>query len=156
MRTTLSSVALVAALVAGTAGAAHAEQPRRAATERARSTERTLSLVDIHAKVKPVSNDIGQCYLDAAANVRGAGQLVVQLAIHRTGTLDGVTVQTPGLDRKRSLQIESCVRDVVGALEFPARRTSTTAVVPYFFQHTDAPNAGPQLSCWNPRGCSGR
>jgi hypothetical protein len=25
--------------------------------------------------------------------------------------------------------------------------------VPFFYQHTAAPNAGPQLSCWDPKGC---
>lgn len=142
----LSIVVLLASV--GTASAEH-----RSATERARATPRTLSLVDIDAQVKPVSSEIGKCYLDATP--RG-GQLVVQLAIHRRGTLDSVTVSTPGLPAKVARQIEACVRTVVAPLEFPARRTPTTAVVPYVFQRTDAPHAGPQPSCWNARGCRGQ
>jgi len=46
--------------------------------------------------------------------------------------------------------IDACVQATV---TFPARRTWTTATVPYFLLHTDAPNAGPQLSCWDPNGC---
>jgi hypothetical protein len=48
------------------------------------------------------------------------------------------------------------VRHAVEAVTFPARRTYTTATVPYFFQRTAAPNAGPQESCWNERGCPGK
>ena len=36
------------------------------------------------------------------------------------------------------------------------RKTFTTATIPYFFQRTAAPNAGPQLSCWDPKGCRTR
>jgi hypothetical protein len=25
--------------------------------------------------------------------------------------------------------------------------------LPYYFLHLDVPGAGPQPSCWNPRGC---
>ncbi|HWU91329.1 MAG TPA: hypothetical protein VN253_28880 [Kofleriaceae bacterium] len=142
----LSLVVLVASV--GTASAEH-----RSATERARATNQALSLVDIDARVKPVSSEIGQCYLDATT--RG-GQLLVQLEIHRRGTLDAVTVQAPGLPAQVSRKIEACVRAAVASLEFPARRTSTTAVLPYVFQRTDAPNAGPIPSCWSPRGCPGR
>ena len=144
----LSIVVLVAS-----AGVAQAEH--RSALEGAPATERTLSLADIDAKVKPVSAEISKCYLDAAGAERG-GQLTVHLAIHRRGKLDSVTVATPGLPVKVARKIETCVRGLVEALEFPARRTSTTAVIPYHFQRTEAPNAGPQLSCWNPRGCPGR
>lgn len=139
---------LVLVASARTASAEH-----RSATERARATERSLSLTDIDALVKPVSPELSRCFLDATPS---GGQLLVQLAIHRRGTLDSVTVSTPGLPAKVSRQIESCVRAVVAPLEFPARRTSTTAVVPYVFQKTAAPNAGPLPSCYSPRGCPGR
>ena len=147
MRISWLSIAVVVAS-AGTASAEH-----RSATERAPATERTLSLADIDARVKPVSSELGRCYLDATP--RG-GQLLVQLAIHRRGSLDAVTVSTPGLPAKVTRQIEACVRGIVAPLEFPARRAPTTAVLPYVFQRTDAPNAGPQPSCWSARGCPGR
>ena len=116
---------------------------------------RTLSLVEIDAKVKPVSAEISKCYLDATGSARG-GQLMVQLAIHRRGKLDGVTVQAPGVPAKVAKKIEACVRGIVEPLEFPARRAPTTAVLPFQFQRCEAPNAGPQLSCWSPRGCPGQ
>jgi hypothetical protein len=140
-------------------GAGERPGPEAGAVEslkRAAATERTLSLSEIDAKVKPLSAELSKCYLDAAAGVRGAGQLMVQLAIHRRGKLDAVTVSTPGLPAKATRKIEACVRSVVEPLEFPARRAPTTAVLPFYFQHTAAPNAGPQLSCWNASGCPGR
>jgi hypothetical protein len=149
MRITSLSLVVLMAL----AGAAQAEH-RGPAPERARSLERTLSLGDIDAQVKPVSAEISRCYLDAVAGARG-GHLVVQLAIHRRGKLDSVSVQSPGLPAKVAQKIETCVRAVVEPLEFPLRRTPTTAVIPYYFQLTAAPNAGPQLSCWSSRGCPG-
>ena len=158
--TWLSILVLVAA--AGAARAEHRGSGERPAPDgsvealRRSATERTLSLSEINAKVKPLSAEIGKCYLDAAADVRGAGQLMVQLAIHRRGKLDAVTVQTPGLSAKLARKIEACVRTVVEPLEFPARRAPTTAVLPFYFQHTAAPGAGPQLSCHSPRGCPGR
>jgi len=142
------------AILVASAGVAQAEHG--SAGEKARATDRGLSQADIDAQVQPVSAEISKCYVDATANVRGGGQLVVQLAIHRRGKLDSVSVSTPGLPAKVAQKIEACVRTLVEPLEFPARRTSTTAVVPFYFQRTDAPNAGPQLSCWNPRGCRGQ
>jgi hypothetical protein len=146
----LSIVVLVAS-----AGVAQAEH-RSSASERARATEQSLSQADIDAQVKPVSAEINKCYVDAVAAVQGGGKLTVQLAIHRRGTLDAVTVSTPGLPAKIARKIEACVRGVVEPLEFPARRTSTTAVLPFFFQRTATAHTGPQPSCWSPRGCPGR
>ncbi|HWO20432.1 MAG TPA: hypothetical protein VNO30_16800 [Kofleriaceae bacterium] len=146
----LSIVILVA-----TAGVAQAEH-RSSASERARATDRALSQTEIDAQVKPVSAEISKCYVDAVAGTQGGGKLLVQLEIHRRGRLDSVSVSTPGLPAKTARRIEACVRGLVEPIEFPARRTSTTAVLPFFFQRTATPNAGPQQSCWNPRGCPGQ
>ena len=151
MRTSWLSIVILVA----SAGVAQAEH-RSSATERAPATDRALSQADIDAQVKPLSAEINKCYVDAAAAVQGGGKLTVELAIHRRGQLDAVTVSTPGLPAKVARKIEACVRGLVEPLEFPARRTSTTAVLPFYFQRTAAPNAGPQPSCWNPRGCPGR
>jgi len=150
MRTSWLSIVILVASVS----AARAE--RRGLGERAAGPDRTLTLAEIEAQVKPVSAEISRCYLDAAAGTRAGGELRVQLEIHRRGKLDGVSVAAPGLPGKLLRKVESCVRGLVEPIEFPARRAPTTAVVPFFFQRTEAPNAGPQLSCWNSRGCPGR
>jgi hypothetical protein len=112
-----------------------------------------LEATEVAAQVKPVVSDIERCYLDAVGDLRGAGHLQLAFAIHRTGLLDSVDVTAPGVPARTAHKIDACVRPLVEKLRFPARRSSTTALVPYFFQHTDAPNSGPQLSCWNPKGC---
>ena len=50
-------------------------------------------------------------------------------------------------------QVAACVRGVVAPLRFPTKKSFNTIVVPFYFQHTTAPGAGPQLSCWDARGC---
>jgi len=152
MRTSWLSIVIV--ILVASASAAQAE--RRGLAERAAAPDRTLTLAEVQAQMKPVSAEISRCYLDAAAGTRAGGELRVQLEIHRRGRLDGVSVTVPGLPVKLARKVEGCVRGLVEPLEFPARRAPTTAVVPFFFQRTEAPNAGPQMSCWNPNGCPGR
>jgi hypothetical protein len=142
MRIAHSTVILLA--LAGVASAQPKPQPAQ---------PRTLEAPDVEASVKPVATDIERCYLDAAGEVKGTARLEISLAIHRTGLLDSVDVATPGLPAKAARKVDSCVRSLVEKLRFPARRSSTTAVVPYSFHKVDAPNAGPQLSCWSPKGC---
>jgi hypothetical protein len=114
---------------------------------------RTLEAAEVSAQMKPYGEAINHCYLDVARDVRGAGKLEITLTIHRTGKLDAVDVATPGLPARLGKRVAGCVKSLVEDASFPARKSSTTAIVPFFYQHTAAPNSGPQLSCWNPRGC---
>src|SRR5262249_8731041 len=117
----------------------------------ASADSRTLEVGEVAAQMKPFGEAINKCYLDAAADVKGAGKLEITLSIHRTGKLDAIDVSTPGLPKPRATKIATCVKTLVEGTSFPARRASTTAVVPFFYLHTAAPNSGPQLSCWNPK-----
>jgi hypothetical protein len=157
---------LVAVVLVASAGAAHAEQKpivQKALTATAGQTRphandatHTLGLDEVNAGVKSVSPSIERCYLDNAADVAGAGHLDVTLVIHRNGRVQAIDVVAPGLAKTRAQKIEGCVRALVSPLQFPERKAFTTAVVPFFFQHTAAPNSGPQYSCWNPNGCKTR
>jgi hypothetical protein len=116
--------------------------------------ERFLSPGDITAAVAPHATDVEQCYrerLDAGAHL--AGRLDVTLSIARDGTLLDVRTAAAGASRATARKIEACVRTAVEGVQFPARRNDTTGVLPYVFQKTDASDAGPQLSCWSPKGC---
>ena len=73
--------------------------------------------------------------------------------VSRHGVLEKLEIKTPGLASRVAKRIDRCIRDAAGTVSFPARKGWTTATVPYFFQRTRAPNAGPQLSCWSPDGC---
>jgi hypothetical protein len=119
----------------------------------AQPKERTLEPVEVEAHVKPYFTGIEKCYVDAVGEMRGAGKLELDLVIHRDGSVFSLKVATPGLDMRQSQRVETCVRSAVANVKFPMRRDFTTAIVPYFFQKTNAPNAGPIQSCWSPKGC---
>lgn len=133
---------------------AHADGKRLLVKSAAPETEnRALQASEIQHHMKQVNHEIGRCYLDASGDIRGAGQLEIKLAIHRTGLLDSVEVSTPKLPQAVAKKVDSCVRALVSDLTFPVRRVPTTAIIPYFYQRTAAPGSGPQLSCWNAKGC---
>ena len=115
--------------------------------------ERYLTTSDVTTVVGDRAADIERCYLDAMGASRRGGKLDVMLTIARNGSVLSVDTAAPGLSAVAAHHMHTCIRTAVDGLAFPARRNDTTAIVPYYFQRTDAPNAGPQLSCWNPRGC---
>lgn len=132
----------IAAILAGTVTSALADRP-----------ERALSAEEVHAQLRPVASEIEHCYVDRTAEIRGAGHLELVLEVSRYGILEHADIKTPGLAPKLAKEIDGCIRAAIAPVSFPVRKTFTTATVPYFFQRTAAPNAGPQLSCWNPAGC---
>lgn len=136
MRTTLFSLAALVLLTAPSFADDHA-----------------LTAQDVEHQLGPVSAQIESCYLERTTDVHGAGHLDLVLTVSRHGILENLAVKTPGLAPKVQKQIDSCIRETVEHVAFPAKRVPTTATVPYFFQRTAAPNAGPQLSCFSASGC---
>jgi hypothetical protein len=116
-------------------------------------TARDLTTGDVTDIVAPRAADIERCYVDALGASRRGGHLDVMLTIARNGSVLSVDSAAPGMPVVSAHQMHTCIRTAVEGLQFPVRRNDTTAIVPYYFQRTDAPDAGPQLSCWNPRGC---
>lgn len=112
-----------------------------------------LSAREIAAEVRPYAPDIERCYLDHLEDVRHAGRLDLTFVIGRDGHVVSLAAVAPSLPARSARKVESCIREAVDAIHFPARRGDTTAVVPYLFQHTSTPGGGPQLSCWDPKGC---
>ena len=96
------------------------------------------------SQLRPVSPEIERCYLGRTTKVHSAGHLAVVLAIAKHGTLDRLSVKTPGIASRVGKQIESCIRETVMTL--PKQQMTTAATVPYFFQRTAALHAGPQFS----------
>jgi hypothetical protein len=115
--------------------------------------QRDLSTGDVSEVVAQRGAEIEHCYVDALGAARRGGRLDLMFIIARDGHVVSLDSAAPGVPAVAAHQLHKCLRTAVEALQFPARRNDTTAVVPYYFQRTDAPNAGPQLSCWNPRGC---
>jgi hypothetical protein len=108
---------------------------------------------EISAEVRPYGPDIERCYLDRLGDVRRAGRLDLTFVIGRDGYVVSLDATAPGLPAKTVKQVSACIREELDPIHFPARRSDTTAIVPYLFQHTNTPGGGPQLSCWNPQGC---
>lgn len=111
----------------------------------------SLSASDVSSALAPYSDKIEHCYLDHTANVYGLGKLSVELSVSKKGALETIAIKTPGLDTKVGIAVAGCIVDTLDGVSFPARRTHTTATVPYFFQRTA--NVGPFESCWDAKGC---
>ena len=112
-----------------------------------------LDASEVFAEVRPYSPAIERCYLDRLGDVRRAGRLDLTFVIGRDGHVVSLGATAPGLPARTVERVSSCIREAIDGLVFPTRRSDTTAIVPYFFQHTNTPGGGPQLSCWNPKGC---
>jgi hypothetical protein len=112
-----------------------------------------LEASEVAAEVRPYAPDIERCYLDRLGDVRRAGRLDLTFVIGRDGHVVSLDAAAPGLPARTVRQVAACIREAVDPIHFPARRGDTTAIVPYLFQHTNTPGGGPQLSCWNPKGC---
>jgi hypothetical protein len=126
-----------------------------ALTGPARSARPDLFLTagEITTHVAPHASEIERCYLDHLGDARRGGHLDLTLVITRDGGVLSLKAAASGLPVKTARKVEACIREIVETVQFPTRRNDTTAVVPYVFQKTDAPGAGPLLSCWNPKGC---
>ncbi|HEX4419641.1 MAG TPA: hypothetical protein VH165_17125 [Kofleriaceae bacterium] len=107
---------------------------------------------EITAGVAPHAAEIEHCYLAQGGAARG-GHLDVTLVIGRDGNLVSLGTTAAGLSPKATHKLAACVRDALETVEFPERRNDTTAVVPYEFQKTNTPGAGPIMSCWSAKGC---
>ena len=115
--------------------------------------EALLSAGEITALVAPHAPEIERCYLDGIGASQRPGHLDLTFMIGRDGNVFSLKAAAAGVPAKAVAKIETCIRNAVDGIQFPARRSDTTAIVPYFFQKTNAPNAGPVMSCWNPKGC---
>jgi hypothetical protein len=125
-------------------------------TARADGTPIALSPTDVTAQLRPHASTIERCYLERTADIAGAGRLSLELTVSRKGKVLAIAVKTPGLPTKLGVQIGGCIADSLEGVTFPPRRTYTTATVPFYFQRTAAPGAGPLLSCWSASGCRTR
>lgn len=174
MRT--SSALVISALLA-TAGVAHADRRAtavavltdevrikpRVSTGEVRLTGATLEAparlpsqleaADVTAQVASYREDIEHCYLSRVRDAHKAGQLDVLFEISRDGHVRSVAAAAPGLTPYSAPAVTRCIRAIAKSVTFPTRRSDTTVVLPYLFQKTAAPDAGPQLSCWSAKGC---
>jgi hypothetical protein len=155
MRNTALTFALLGALIGTAAASPSGARTEEAAGATPARQERYLSSDAVNALVAPHAPDVARCYVTSVDESRRGGRLELTFVIGRRGDVRSLRASAAGVPARSLRRVESCVREVVRDVEFPARRAETTAVVPYFFQKTQSPGAGPQHSCWNPKGCPG-
>jgi hypothetical protein len=142
MKRRLMTTAVIAAIVASTAAYARFDDPSA-----------TLTAAEVQRYFAPYLPEIRDCYL---ANARGkdvTGALRLELIIHPNGSMYRFGFAAPGVRPPWSGKLDSCLRALAASWHLPERKGFTTAVVPFYFQRTSAPGAGPIESCWDARGC---
>jgi hypothetical protein len=148
MRALLTTTILLAAAATAHAGES---SPRLTAD---RKEPRTLSADELGTYAATYYPAVRACYITNGRPPRGAtGELSVQLVVHRDGYVRDVAVTAPGVRGRLLRKLQDCIRSEALSWHFPVRRAFTTAILPYYFLALDVPGAGPQYSCWNPRGC---
>jgi len=112
-----------------------------------------LEASDVTSQIAPRAAELERCYLRHVGEAGTAGHLDVLFEIGRDGHVRSIATAAGTLSPTATRQVTSCIQAIARTVQFPVRRNDTTVVLPYYFQKTTAPNAGPQLSCWSPRGC---
>jgi hypothetical protein len=128
MRRLLSFLS-AAALVAGLAGIASAGSE--------------LSPDDIRTVVRAHSHEIGACYKKHAMNQDDAtGEVTLSMVVTSAGLVnpDSLEIEAPGVTGKK---FPRCVEKSVSEWKFPTSDGETELQLPFLFQHTRAPGAGP-------------
>ena len=116
--------------------------------------QRTLSADQVERYASVYYSAIRSCYFEHGLAAKTAtGELSVKLTVHRDGYVKDVAVEAPGVRGQHLRKLTRCIRPQVVTWHFPVRRDFTTAILPYYFLSLNLPGAGPQYSCWNPRGC---
>jgi hypothetical protein len=99
---------------------------------------------------------IRACYVEQTRGVLAAsGRLELRATVLSNGNVIALTTDAPGVTGERLAKLTECIQTEVDTWHFPVRRDATMIVLPYYFQRLVIPGAGPQFSCWNPRGCHG-
>lgn len=116
--------------------------------------QHTLTADEVAGYVAPYQGAMHACYESHARKARRAtGELTLRLIVHRNGAVFRVLIDAPGVTGKPRTGLEACIAQTAKTWRFPVRRGFTSAVVPYLFLRTAIPGAGPQPSCWSPKGC---
>lgn len=125
----------------------------RAAAGRPDDPTATLSAQEVAHNFEPYVPGVRDCYLTHARGKDVDGTLRLELIIHPSGTIFRFGFTAPGVTGPRLGKLDACLRTLVPSWHLPARKGFTSAVLPFLFQRTSAPGAGPIESCWDPRGC---
>lgn len=123
------------------------------ATARPDDPSATLTAAEVQRYFAPYLPEIRGCYLASARAKSATGELRLELIVHPNGSVYRFGFVAPGVRPPHLGKLDSCLRALASSWHLVERKGFTTAVVPFFFQRTSAPGAGPIESCWDARGC---
>lgn len=127
---------------------ADAERRERLRMQR---NQRILTQKEIEAAIAPHVPAILGCYQEHASKQKSAtGEIQLEMLIRPEGTVHRVWVRARGV---KGQGLNNCVKKLATTWTFPKKPGFTNAIVPFFFQKTNAKGTGPLESCWNPKGC---
>ncbi|HVV81449.1 MAG TPA: AgmX/PglI C-terminal domain-containing protein [Kofleriaceae bacterium] len=112
----------------------------------------TLAAAVIEQALTPYLAGVRACYLTNVRTPRAA-HMRLEIVIEPHGQVSRVGVVAPEVTRAERARVVACVRREIARWHFPLRGGATWAVIPFYFQRTQWPGAGPMPSCWSPRGC---
>jgi hypothetical protein len=147
---------------AGAANPAWASEPSKAEEEakadedrrkrlRMQRNQRILTQKEIETAIAPHVPAILACYKEhASKQKRATGEIQLEMLIRPEGTVHRLWVRARGVTGQG---LNDCVKKLATTWRFPEKDGFTNAIVPFFFQKTNAKGTGPLESCWNPKGC---
>lgn len=113
----------------------------------------TLSAKEVSKYFEPYLPEVRTCYLANARGKQVDGTLRIELLIHPSGKVFRFGFVARGVVKPWLPRLDACLRKLPSTWTFPVRGGFTSAVLPFLFQRTTAPGAGPIESCWDARGC---
>jgi len=94
----------------------------------------------------PYVPGVKDCYVANTKAHEVDGTLRLELVIHPAGNVHRFGFQAPRLKGTPLRKLDKCLRELSETWHFPQRRGFTTAVLPFKFQRTFAPGAGPKAT----------
>ena len=142
-----------ASLVLATTGAALAQPGGASREQPAELDHKLLTAAEVQKYFAPYAPAVRSCYLTHAKNREATGTLRLELIIHRDGSVFRFGFAAPGVRKPWLPRLERCLRELANTWHFPERYGFTSAMLPFIYVKSNAPNTGPFESCWSPSGC---
>lgn len=127
--------------------------PSARATAAPDDPDRTLSAAELTKYFEPYAPAVRACFSRHGVGKEVTGELRLEFIIQPDGKVLRFGFRAPGVERAALRKLDACLRNQSKTWSFPVRKGYTTAVLPFFYQRTSAPGAGPIESCWDVRGC---
>ena len=101
----------------------------------------TLSAAEVQKYFAPYVAGVRACYVASALGADGT--LRLELIIQPDGGVFRLAFTAGGVGGAARSKLDACLRKRAASWHFPVRSRYTTAVLPFLFQETRAPGAGP-------------